>query len=148
VCHAQDPVSQSVDTGSPDGDSRTTKPEIKQDAHSASAIVDSNLVPSQPEVPAADWQPSDQDLLWGMDRYPTADLTAATERFVNRCRAKGYHYRDLGAAWRSWLADDQSKAAARSTARNGGNKSTAAQSRFDAWAGVAARYSGSTRHAA
>jgi len=92
--------------------------------------------------PDEDWQPTNQALLWALDRFPTADLQALTERFVNRCIAKGYRYRDLSAAWRSWLADDL--LTGNKANRSGGHSRQAVgQTRFDAWACVANRSTGS-----
>ena len=144
-------VSSEGNTPSHNRDSITTELEIIQDSPPAGAREDSIIRSFQAEIPAEDWQPSDADLLWAMERYPDADLTSVTERFVNRCRSKGYRYKDLGSAWRSWLADDHGKVhqPPRGISRGRGiQKQSAAQSRFDAWASVAQQASREVRHAA
>ena len=132
-------------TGSPGDDSITNKPEHQQDAPPAaspSILINS---PVSAQIPDAHWQPSDADLIWALDRYPNTDLTAITERFLNRCRAKGYRYHDIGAAWRSWLIDDadkekHSKPYGFDSRTRYDRSSSAAQDRFKAWGSVAARH--------
>lgn len=60
---------------------------------------------------AEDWQPSAADLRWAAQYFPESDLVQHTQRFISRCRAKGYSYRDPAAAWRAWLIDDSSQPA-------------------------------------
>lgn len=101
-------------------------------------------------VPPLDWMPTDADLIYAIERFPNADLTEHTERFVNKSRAKNYRYHDLSSAWRAWLSEDESARASgvnRFTG-NKGNRSTAAQTRFDIWASVAHRATLEVRHAA
>ena len=136
-------------TGSPNDDSITNKPEHQQDAHQAaspSILINSSVLA---KVPDADWQPSDADLIWALDRYPDTDLTTITERFLNRCRAKGYRYLDIGAAWRSWLIDDAGKEKLSKPYFDGRSRhnrpSSAAQDRFKAWGSVAARHATTIR---
>ena len=108
------------------------------------------LQPTLTELPE-DWQPNDQDLIWAMERFPTADLHQLTERFTLRCRARGYRYRDWSAAWRAWLADDlRPPAPGRSVAwkGRGADRQVAAETRLAAWAGVAARAMGGGHAAA
>ena len=146
------------------------KPEIQQDAHTACARENESIsevakgevvqkVAVQASVqeirvavtPEADWQPSDGSLIYAIERFPDADLQAATEKFVNRCRARGYRYFDLDSAWRVWLTEDQAAAMQGGAARyggGGGQRTSAAQARFNAWAAVAARHQGSARYAA
>jgi len=145
---AQDPIVSDADTRSHSGDSVKEIPEHKSGTHTARPASDVNVVQLDLQTPEPDWQPSDNDLCWAMDRHPDVELQASVERFVLRCRAKGYRYRDLGAAWKSWLADDQ-RAGGRFGAVKpdaGGGRASAAQAKFDAWASVAAR-AGSARHA-
>lgn len=52
------------------------------------------------------WRPTPDDIAWARVHAPTLDLERFTERFVLRCTAKGYRYRDPSAAWRSWILDD------------------------------------------
>ena len=80
---------------------------MTQDNANASAPA-----PATAAVLAPDWQPDDQDLRWASERYPEADLSHHTERFIARCRAKGYRYHHPGAAWRAWLLDDLAAPAA------------------------------------
>lgn len=54
----------------------------------------------------ADWLPSAEDLTWARSRFTGIDLGQHVEGFLLRCQAHGYRYRDAGAAWRSWLAQD------------------------------------------
>lgn len=98
-------------------------------------------------VPPEDWQPTDSDLIWAMVRYPTIDPQAVTERFVLRCRAKGYRYADLSAAWRSWLMQDESAPPHSGASRAGGSRpsASAAHTRFAAWSSVAADASSQRR---
>jgi biotin operon repressor len=68
-------------------------------SESFSSRIESAILPS-------DWQPRQEDLLWAKNYFPDVDLTHHTNRFKARCHAKGYCYRDPGAAWRAWLLDD------------------------------------------
>lgn len=143
-----DTVGSDGDTGSHQRDSITAKPESKQDSPRATTAV---IVELDLQTPDENWQPSDQDLCWAIDRFPTVDLEASVDRFVSRCRAKGYRYRDLGAAWRSWLADDEREGCPirpGGSARHGGRQQGAAQGRYEAWASVAAKHSGGYQYAA
>lgn len=163
---ADDKGSQSVDSGCHERDINKEPKENIQDSLSACAHDDESIVAVQ-EVPGvaavpvrenkvavtpeADWQPNDEDLIYGLERFPEADLQEATERFVGRCRAKGYRYLDLSAAWRVWLAEDQAAERSRvSRFRHGvGQRASAAERRFGVWASVARAASGSgVRHAA
>ncbi len=146
--HAEDSVVSDGDTRSHEHDSVKKLPEHKTGTHTARPAPNANIVQLDLQTPEPDWQPSDTDLCWAMDRHPDVDLQTSVERFVLRCRAKGYRYRDLGAAWRSWLTDD-TKAGGRFGAAKpgpGGGRGSAAQAKFDAWASVAAK-AGSVRHA-
>lgn len=65
----------------------------------------------RPETQAApvadDWVPSAEDRVWAEDRHgTTVDIDRHVETFRLRCRAHGYRYRDVGAAWRAWLNQD------------------------------------------
>ena len=145
---AHDSVVSDADTRCHGHDSVKDLPEQTKKTHPARPAPDVNVGQLDLQTPEPGWQPSDMDLCWATDRHPDVALPAAVEWFVLRCRANGYRYRDLGAAWRSWLADD-SKAGGRFGAAkpsSGGGRGSAAQAKFDAWAGVVAR-AGSTRHA-
>jgi hypothetical protein len=80
-----------------------------------------------------------------VNSYPNADLASHITRFVAKCRAKGYRYRNIAAAWRSWLIDDMKSEAdrgpggARSATSPFGQKAQAAQTRFNVWGQAAAQ---------
>ena len=67
------------------------------------------------EVPQG-WMPAADDLAWARGRFGAIDLTQHVEGFTLRCRAHGYRYRDVGAAWRSWLMQDAAAGKAPSAA--------------------------------
>ena len=109
-----------------------------------------------------DWTPSAADRQWAATRFPAVDLDRHAERFVQQCRAHGYRYRDVAAAWRSWLLQDMTRMAQQpaESCRNHesrANRTPAGQSkanrpatrqaadaeqRLSAWASVAARLNG------
>ena len=156
-------VSRAYDIGSQGGDipchanDINNKQEIQQDAHTAGARDDESFletVKSEPVQEAAvkvaipeirvavtpdeNWQPSDDSLIYAIERFPDVDVQVFTEKFVNRCRAKGFRYFCLDSAWRTWLVEDQeAKAAGVSRFGYGKGKPSAAQVKFDAWASVA-----------
>ena len=147
------PVSQEH-TGCAVGDTIKTDKEsnkgLTADAHEEQSARVVALQPVLTELPI-DWQPSDHDLLWAIERFPTADFHQLTERFVLRCQARGYRYRDWSAAWRAWLADDlRPSAPGRSGAwrGKGAQPMAAAEPRLGVWAGVAARARGGSHAAA
>jgi hypothetical protein len=90
-------------------------------------------------VPPADWQPSDDLLIWALDRFPDADLVTHVERFVARSRSKGYRYRDIGSGWKAWLIEDIISPIGRSAGIGVPARSSSATShiRFAAWAAAA-----------
>jgi hypothetical protein len=98
-------------------------------------------------VPAADWQPTDNNLVWAMQTYPDVDLAEHTALFVARSRSKGYAFKDLNAGWRAWLIEDYRKiraaaekgAAVPWSGRGGrGRGGDAGYERMAAWAAAAA----------
>ncbi len=104
-----------------------------------------------------DWTPDAADLSWAKAHFGHVDLARHSEGFVLRCRAHGYRYRDVGAAWRSWLAQDA--AAGKAPIASGTviatapampasrSRETAAEQRLNAWAAAAARLTqNSTAH--
>ncbi len=97
-------------------------------------------------IPAEDWQPTDESLMWALDRFPETDLQASRDRYVNKCRAKGYRYICHDSAWRSWLADDVARASSQSSMTSRG-RVPPSYSKFAAWSSVAAE-AGARRHAA
>jgi hypothetical protein len=65
-----------------------------------------------PPVPVPvpeDWTPSSADADWARARHPALDIAAFTENFVLSCRAKGYRYADISAAWRRWLNEPKGR---------------------------------------
>lgn len=126
-------------------DSRSKRAEATRDG----TPYDSRLT----EVPEG-WTPAAADLAWAGANFATVDPHRHAEGFVLRCRAHGYRYRDVGAAWRSWLMEDVAagKAAPRIVATPAPlpaaagfrpARQAAAEERFGAWASVAARLNGS-----
>lgn len=98
---------------------------------------------------SADWTPSDADRRWATKRFPDAELDQHAELFVRRCQAHGYRYRDIGAAWRSWLLQDLAPQPTRPTRRavsdqKAPTRGEAAEHRVSAWASVAARLNGAS----
>ncbi|WP_207461550.1 helix-turn-helix domain-containing protein [Azospirillum sp. SYSU D00513] len=91
------------------------------------------------------WTPAAGDLRWGREQFPHIDLDRHVEGFVLRCRAHGYRYRDVGAAWRAWLIQDAARKPA--SAKEPGvaaaparqTREAPAEQRVAAWAAVAAR---------
>ena len=145
----QAPLISTENTRSHHRDSLKTTPEHNKWTHTAGANKISHssafTLLSPPEQPPEDWQPSDADLLWAIGKFPDANLQMLTERFVLRCRAKGYRFRSLSDGWRSWIADDIRALAAQggvSKRRSGGSGPSAAHVKFEAWACVARRASG------
>ncbi|MFP5511714.1 MAG: helix-turn-helix domain-containing protein [Alphaproteobacteria bacterium] len=113
-----------------------------------------------------DWTPSAADRQWAETRFPAVDLDRHAERFVQQCRAHGYRYRDIAAAWRSWLLQDMARMAQQpaepsrnpegrasrpptgrckaspSASRPAPRQAADAEQRLSAWASVAARLNG------
>lgn len=101
------------------------------------------------EVPA-DWMPGADDLTWARARFSHIDLGRHVEGFLLRCRAHGYRYRDVGAAWRAWLVQDAAAGKAPPTRSAGSGapvrtkaavrpSEEAAEQRLGAWMAAAAR---------
>lgn len=97
------------------------------------------------EVPDG-WTPTPADLAWAAANFASVDPHRHAQGFVLRCRAHGYRYRDVGAAWRSWLMEDVAAGKAVRSAGSPGTtrppQGTPAGERFDAWVAVAARLNG------
>lgn len=101
---------------------------------------------------AEDWTPSDADRHWAASRFPGVDPDRHAERFVQQCRAHGYRYRNVTAAWRCWLLQDMARMErqpAEPSRNPSGRKNRAAprpaadaEQRLSAWASVAARLNG------
>ncbi|WP_029010102.1 helix-turn-helix domain-containing protein [Azospirillum halopraeferens] len=137
--------------GGPDRDDsppHTPRPQASQQQVHSEQTPDSPAgAGSSPNEVPADWQPAADDLEWAAARFGHVDLARHVEGFLLRCRAHGYRYRDVGAAWRAWLAQDAAAGkvppAAAPARVNHGTRSTAsaaaAERRVDAWAAAAAR---------
>lgn len=152
--HEADKASQSQNRGCHEHDNIT--PEIKQTEETPPAHVSLDLKPVGQDserpvqiatIPADDWQPTDESLVWALDRFPDIDLQAARDRYVNKCMAKGYRYICHDAAWRSWLADDVARASSQSSMPTRG-RVPPSYVKFAAWSSVAAQAQGERRHAA
>lgn len=102
-------------------------PEQIPDSRSARAQAGATVPP--------DWTPDADDLAWAQARFPGLDLAGHAERFVLRCQAHGYRYRDVAAAWRAWLAEDAASGFGTGTGAGGAVARAASPSRRPA-AGV------------
>lgn len=140
---------------------------VRQEQPDSEQTPDS--LPTHEAAPAktvpADWMPSDDDLAWARGRFADVDLGRHVEGFLLRCQAHGYRYRDAGAAWKAWLAQDVAAgkaplaqtpagsgpgfgtatpgAAARASSARGPEK--AAEQRLGAWMAAAARLNAAGR---
>ncbi|MEI8395986.1 MAG: helix-turn-helix domain-containing protein [Rhodospirillaceae bacterium] len=142
--HEADSDGQPENRGCHSGDSIT--PKIKQTVETPPACdaldlklvsLDSTQAVQVATIPGEDWQPTDESLLWAFDRYPDTDLQAARDRYVNKCRARGYKYICHDSAWRSWLADDVAMTSNKFSGPNRG-RTPPTYARFAAWGAVAA----------
>lgn len=107
-----------------------------------------------------DWTPNATDLAWAGERFAGIDLQRHVEGFLLRCQAHGYRYRDVGAAWRAWLAQDAAMGKAprlAGAAANRAGKMTAgppaqhaagraAEQSLGAWMAAAARLNAAVPH--
>jgi hypothetical protein len=103
-----EPVSAGSDSAVERAD--TEQHEVNSDSLSAAAgarEVMGQQVQVQ-EVPS-DWVPSSDDVAWARARLPALDVLRFTENFILSCRAKGYRYANISAAWRRWLTDPKGK---------------------------------------
>lgn len=97
--------------------------------------------------PAQDWSPSREIAERARQLYPDAPLEHHTLRFVTRCRAKGYRYANLDAAWLEWLIADRTQPRRpQATGLEGAGRQAVSAARqpaehrlhrFDAWAAAA-----------
>lgn len=140
--------------GAVDRDDSSTNipcPPASQEQLHSEQIPDS-LTRREPEpvhVISPDWVPDSEDLAWAHRRFGEIDLDRHIESFVLRCQAHGYRYRDIGAAWRSWLLQDTTAGKAPMTKTNAstGAATTAmrhprenpVEQRIKAWVAVAQR---------
>jgi hypothetical protein len=63
----------------------------------------------EPILPPPDWMPTPEDTAWALSRHPQLDVLSFTENFILSCRARGYRYADLSAAWRRWLLEPKGR---------------------------------------
>ncbi len=152
-----DRASQQIDTACHTGDPLKVKQENQTGSHSTSApafskgdcvasqpVINSAVPlgasdqPAKPSIPGLDWLPSDDDLIYMLERFPMVQpdtISEMTERFLLRCKAKGYRYLDISSGWRTWITDDLRKA--KESGQRGLSRGSAAQAKFDVWATVA-----------
>ncbi|KAA0679760.1 helix-turn-helix domain-containing protein [Roseomonas genomospecies 6] len=99
------PVAKDVASAdSPCAPMRQEQPESEQtpDSHASRGPAQAVTAGFVPE----DWAPDAGDRAWAEARFAGVDLDRHAEGFRLRCRAHGYRYRDVGAAWKAWLAQD------------------------------------------
>ncbi len=138
-------------TDSPRSPVRQEQPDSEQTPDS---LPTHEAAPAQ--IVPADWTPSDDDLAWARGRFADIDLGRHVEGFLLRCQAHGYRYRDAGAAWKAWLAQDVAagKAPLATVAAGSGANNRpatargpekAAEQRLGAWMAAAARLNAAGR---
>jgi hypothetical protein len=162
------PADSSTDSPCPAASHEQPEPEQIPDTLHRQAggrqVVDrepANAKPIAKQV-GEDWTPSATDRQWAATRFPDVDLDRHAERFVQQCRAHGYRYRDVAAAWRSWLLQDMARIAQQpaeptrnpadranrsasgrhNVSRSASRQAADAEQRLSAWASVAARLNG------
>lgn len=109
---------------------------------------------SAQDVPAG-WTPNADDRAWAGERFADVDLDRHVEGFRLRCKAHGYRYHDVGAAWRAWLAQDAAAGKAPKAfaaapdhagrASAGRPAARAAEQSLGAWMAAAARLNATPR---
>ncbi|MDQ2105135.1 helix-turn-helix domain-containing protein [Azospirillum isscasi] len=94
------------------------------------------------------WMPDAADRAWAEIRFAGVDLDRHAEGFRLRCRAHGYRYRDVGAAWKAWLAQDAAagkapmlRTAASSATARSVPAASAPERKLGAWMAAAAKLS-------
>jgi len=103
VSEKNDSAVQSADTSHYD----ESKDSLSLDEGESNGLKRADRDPAA-HVPA-DWVPTAADIAWATARHPSLDVLAFTETFVLSCRAKGYRYSDVSAAWRRWLVEPKAK---------------------------------------
>lgn len=93
------------------------------------------------QTPDEDWTPNAADRQWAQNLHGDVDLDRHIAAFRLRCRAHGYRYRDIGAAWRAWLTQDAAagKAPAAGSSSRPRQREAVAEQSLNAWMAVAAR---------
>jgi Helix-turn-helix domain len=77
-----------------------------RDKHGGSEFPDAAAGNAQPPIILPeDWRPNEADTAWAVARVPGLDVESFTENFILSCRAKGYRYANIHAAWRRWLTE-------------------------------------------
>ncbi|WP_247895125.1 helix-turn-helix domain-containing protein [Azospirillum brasilense] len=95
----QAPAKDVAPADSPCAPVRQKQPESEQTPDSHASRGPAQAVPDG-------WMPDAEDRAWAESRFTGVDLDRHAEGFRLRCRAHGYRYRDAGAAWKAWLAQD------------------------------------------
>jgi hypothetical protein len=106
------PLSEETDAAVRPAD--TTHHDDKQDSLSSPRAREPDMpqVDESPALPSevpADWVPTAADTAWARAKHPNLDVLAFTEAFVLSCRAKGYRYANISAAWRRWLVEPKGR---------------------------------------
>ena len=133
--------------GAPDAIQNTPCQPQRHEQLEPEHIPDSLALETQgpPISPNDDWAPSAEDRQWAQARHGSVDIDSHVESFRLRCKAHGYRYRDLSAAWRSWLNQDAAAGKAPSAGKSSRSSASrpsrtiAAEQTLDAWRAVAAR---------
>lgn len=95
----QPPGKDVAPSDSPCAPVRQKQPESEQTPDSHASRGPAQAVPDG-------WMPDAGDRAWAESRFAGVDLDRHAEGFRLRCQAHGYRYRDAGAAWKAWLAQD------------------------------------------
>ncbi|WP_247895980.1 helix-turn-helix domain-containing protein [Azospirillum brasilense] len=95
----QTPARDVAPADSPCAPVRQKQPESEQTPDSHASHGPAQAVPDG-------WTPDAGDRAWAESRFAGVDLDRHAEGFRLRCQAHGYRYRDTGAAWKAWLAQD------------------------------------------
>ncbi|KAA0687916.1 helix-turn-helix domain-containing protein [Azospirillum brasilense] len=135
----QTPVKDVAPADSPCAPVRQKQPESEQtlDSHASRGLAQA--------VPDG-WMPDAEERAWAESRFAEVDLNRHAEGFRLRCQAHGYRYRDAGAAWKAWLAQDAAAGKApllRSPSRSATARAATAtpvpEQKLGAWMAAAAK---------
>lgn len=126
-------------TDSPCAPVRQKQPESEQtpDSHASRGLAQA--------VPDG-WTPDAEDRAWAEHRFAGVDLDRHAEGFRLRCQAHGYRYRDAGAAWKAWLAQDAAagkvpmiRSPSRSASARPATTTAVPEQKLGAWMAAAAK---------
>jgi len=92
---------QPTDTEQPNPESRDSLPDRAQPGGGKAGAMGADDGPAT--IPPAGWVPDAADLAWAERAAPGIDPLRFAELFTATCQARGYRYRDHGAAFRAWL---------------------------------------------